>query len=912
MSLLTRVVLIIAAALLPSLLMQVFNEAALRAARRDAVRQESLRSAHAVGTGVEAIIAGVRNALVATAAIPSIKSVDAAKCEEQLQSVFAGLSFLRDLALVGEDGRVVCATDTGMAGAGVGSAPEIRLALARGEMALGDYTPDPYGKRAEVPAAYPVRGLAGAGPVLIGGIDLDWLKRRLADRLLPQGASVVVTDRTGTVLVAVPEQGLVGRKASDAQLALLHAPAPVIAVGEDAEGVSRAVATLPPDEALPDLLVSVGLPTASMFAAADTAADRGYALIGGGGLAALALAAWMARGVIARPLHAILDTTGRWQDGDMAARLPVGDMRTEFGRIAAAINALLDAVAAGQRGLHERLAELRAIYDGAPVGLGYVGRDLRYLTVNARLAEINALPAKAHRGRTVRDILPTVADRIEPLLRRALAGEAIPPAEVEAATETLPGVRRRVLVSYQPAVAPGGAVLGAVIAIQEVTALRQTEAALRAALERANADLERRVAERTRQFEAEVREREAAQAQLQQAQKMEVIGQLTGGVAHDFNNLLTAIIGNLELAIARSQDRPEMARLLDGAMRSADRGAALTQRMLAFGRRQFLRFQPVAVPALLDGMSELLARTIGPSTHVRIEAAPGLQPARADPNQVELVVLNLVLNARDAMPEGGTVVIAADMEHVPAGASHPAGLAPGAYVRLAVSDTGEGMDKATQARAFEPFFTTKPVGRGSGLGLPMVQGVVAQSGGGVAISSTPHQGTTVTVWLPCTRPAVAMGAAAPALRVPASGDGRSVLLVDDDADVAAFAAVCLDEGGYRVRQAGNAAEALAVLQQPPPPDLLIADLGMPGMNGLQLAAAARQLYPDLLILIATGYATEDTDTGGLPDVPVLNKPFKAADLLGRVGDMLSAPRTLSTAGIGPAAPAGRRSLADAG
>ena len=916
MSLLRRVVLIIAAALLPPLLMQAFNEAALRAARRDEMRQEALRSAQTVGTGIEAIVAGVRNALVATSAIPAVRVADASSCEELLESVLAGLAFLRGLALVGDDGRVVCATDPGRDGTQMAAKADVRLALARGEMALGDYTVGTAPRRAELPAAYPVRGLAEPGPVLVGGIDLDWLRRRLADRLLPQDASVVVTDRNGVVLVALPDPSLIGRPAPADLRSMLHATAPVVAIGPDAAGVSRAVATLPPDRAMPDLLVSVGLRTAPVFAAADAASVRGYALIGGGFVVALALAAWLARGVIARPVRAILDTTLRWQSGDVAARLPQQDTRSEFGRLAAAINALLDAVAAGQVGLRERLAELRAIYDGAPVGLGYVGPDLLYLTVNARLAEINGLPAEAHRGRSVRDILPTVADRIEPLLLRALAGEAIPPAEVVAATEAAPGLRRRLLVSYHPAVAPCGTVLGAVIAIQEVTALRQAEAALRTGLEHANAELERRVAERTRQFEAEVHEREAAQAQLQQSQKMEVIGQLTGGVAHDFNNLLTAIIGNLELAIARSQDRPDVVRLLGGAMRSADRGAALTQRMLAFGRRQFLRFQPVVIPALLEGMSELLGRTIGPSVRVRMEVAPDLRPARADPNQVELVVLNLAVNARDAMPEGGTVTIAADMENVPPGAAHPARLPAGAYVRIAVSDTGAGMDAATQARAFEPFFTTKPVGRGSGLGLPMVQGVAAQSEGAVAIRSTPGEGTTVTVWLPCAEPALPLiggGPPAPPVRAEV---GRSVLLADDDADVAAFAATCLEEGGFSVRRAGDGAEALEILRRGPPPDLLIADLGMPGLNGLQLATAARQLYPQLLILIATGYAAEDADgdgDGDYPgDLPVLNKPFKAADLLGRVGELLRPPPTVNAAEAAPDAPAATRSLAGAG
>jgi signal transduction histidine kinase len=766
-TLLARVVLIVAAALLPPLMMQAFNESVLRAARQEELRRETLRDARTLAAELDAIVAGVRNALVATAAIPAVRAADAAACEPLLQAVFSDLAFLRGILLVGDDGRVVCATDPLADGARLEDAPEIRLAWTRGGLALGGYAQAPGGD-AVLPVAYPVRGLPGRGPVLVGEIDLGWMRQRLADGLLPMGAVVTLADRDGAVLIALPDAARAGRD--------LHAGA-------------RFVATLPPGSGVPDMQVSLALDPAPVLAAATAASARGYALIGAGFLAAMALAAWMARGIITRPVHAILDATERWQAGDTGARLPIHAGRSEFGRIAAAVNALLDAVANGQ-------------------------------------------------------------------------------------------------------------------------------ATLRATLEGANAELERRVAERTRQFEAEVREREAAQAQLQQAQKMEVIGQLTGGIAHDFNNLLTAIVGNLELAAGRSRDRPEVARLLAGAMRSADRGAALTQRMLAFGRRQYLSIQPVALRALLDGMAELIARTIGPAIEVRIDAPADLWPARADPNQVELVVLNLVVNARDAMPEGGRIVIAAAAETVPD--THPAGLEPGDYVRLSVSDTGEGMDPATMARAFEPFFTTKPVGRGSGLGLSMVQGVVAQSGGTVVLRSAPGAGTAVTVWLPRApepaRPAAAAradgGPAAPG----AGAAGRAVLLVDDDADVAGFAATCLAEAGYAVAPCDTGAAALARLRTLPPPDLLIADVGMPGMSGLELAAAARQLHPRLPILIATGYAAEDSAIGNTLDLPVLGKPFKASELLGCVAALLDATTPAGAPQArhgGVPAPPGPRSLADA-
>jgi PAS domain S-box-containing protein len=902
LSLLTRVVLIIAAALLPPLLMQAFNEATLRSVRQHELRQEAMHDARAIDVEVESILAGVRNALVATAAIPAVRTADAASCGTPLRTVLAGLTFLRELAVVDDAGRLVCGTDPASDRIRAGAASEIRLARARGEMALGGYTLGRDGNVPELPVAYPVKGAPGPGPVLIGAIDLGWLRQRLADGLLPEGASVTLADRNGIILVAMPDADLVGQPGTPAQREVWNAPTPAVSQDTDRHGISRVVATLPPDRTMPDLLVSVALSTDPALAEADAASTRGYALIGGGFLVALALATWMARGVIARPVQAILATTGRWQAGDTAARLPSTDPRSEFGRIATAINALLDAAATSQARLRERLAELRAIYEGSPVGLGYVGCDLRYVSVNARLAEINGLSAAAHRGRTVRDVLPALAHRIEPALTRALQGEAIAAVELQAPTEAAPGTPRRLLVSYQPAVAADRSVLGVVIAVQEITALREAEAALRTALERANADLEQRVAERTRQLEAEVREREAAQAQLQQAQKMEVIGQLTGGVAHDFNNLLTAIIGNLELAAARSRDRPEVIRLLAGAMRSADRGAALTQRMLAFGRRQFLRLQPVDIATLLVSMAEMIARTIGPSIRVHIETQPGLPPARADPNQVELIILNLVLNARDAMPEGGSITIAATAERVGTRAAHLGGPAPGDYVRLSVSDDGQGMDEATQARAFEPFFTTKPVGRGSGLGLPMVQGVVAQSDGAVSIHSVPGKGTTVTVWLPCAPEAP--GAQAPLPEGGVANGGGTVLLVDDDADVVAFAATCLQEAGYAVQRACSGAEALDALRAGPAPDLLIADLGMPGMSGLQLAAAARRLHPQLRILIATGYMTDDTAECGALDLPVLNKPFKATELLGRVAGLVRPPMASpADAGATPGVPA---------
>jgi PAS domain S-box-containing protein len=745
MTLFTRLLLIILTALLPTLAMQAFNESALRSAREADVRAQVAREARAVSSELKGIGDGVRNTLAALAEVPAIRAGDGTECPALLRAEVARFVFLRDLALVGADGLVRC-DSAGLGPRDRSTDPAVRLARARNDFALGAYAMDS-GGRPVLAMGYPVRGEAGA--VLVADFDLMWLRDQIAANGFPPNSGVTVADRDGRYLVRLPDRERVGTLIAPEYRWMLAQPAPGVIEATGSDGVRRIAGYVPLTTEARDVFVGVGFSTDYAYAASDAAAWRGYALVAIGLIAALGLAAWMVRGTVTAPVDALLTTIERWRQGDTTARVPLPDEHSEFASIAAAVNDLLDTIVANEAGLRARLAELDAVYRGSAVGLCFLDHDLRFVMTNKILADIDGVPEAEHRGRTVREVLPAIADRIEPLVRRALTGERIPPLEALGNAEAEPGVRRRLLVSYQPAAAADGQVLGAVVSVQDITALRRAEAELKATLLRANADLESRVAERTRLLEAEVAEREAAQEQLRQAQKMELLGQLTGGVAHDFNNLLTTIIGNLELALSRAGDRPDMQRQLRTALRAADRGASLTQRMLAFGRRQYLRTETVPIEPLLAGMAELLARTIAPPVSVRIVAAEGMRPARADPNQVELIVLNLVVNARDAMPDGGTITITAAEEVRDDASADGARLAPGRYVRIAVRDTGTGMDDQTQARAFEPFFTTKPVGQGSGLGLSMVQGVAEQSGGGVTIESTPGHGTCVSVWLPC-------------------------------------------------------------------------------------------------------------------------------------------------------------------
>ncbi|MDO9058301.1 MAG: ATP-binding protein, partial [Bradyrhizobium sp.] len=345
------------------------------------------------------------------------------------------------------------------------------------------------------------------------------------------------------------------------------------------------------------------------------------------------------------------------------------------------------------------------------------------------------------------------------------------------------------------------------------------------------------------------------------------IGQLTGGVAHDFNNLLMAVLGSLELLRKRIPDDPRMGRLVDNAMQAAQRGAGLTQRMLAFARRQELKPLVLDVARLVRGMTDLLHSSLGATAEIRMDFASGLNKVLADPNQLELAILNLVVNARDAMPKGGSIVIAAREESV-AGAPD---LRNGDYVCLSVTDTGVGMDEATRRRALEPFFTTKGVGKGTGLGLSMVHGMIQQSGGRFVLKSSKGEGTTVELWLP-----VAAGAGhvqQEAAAQPLTGrEGPLVILaVDDDALVLLNTVAMLEDLGHTVLEATSARSALEIILRKDDIDLVITDQAMPHMTGSDLAAAIRLEKPDLPIILATGFS--ELPPGADEGLPKLSKPF---------------------------------------
>jgi DNA-binding response OmpR family regulator/two-component sensor histidine kinase len=412
-------------------------------------------------------------------------------------------------------------------------------------------------------------------------------------------------------------------------------------------------------------------------------------------------------------------------------------------------------------------------------------------------------------------------------------------------------------------------------AVNALLRIRKAEDSMRAL----NATLEQRVQDRVADLEAanlqlkhEMEQRERAETALVQSQKMEAIGQLTGGLAHDFNNLLTAVVGNLDLIRMRATD-PRIARQAEHAFRAAERGSKLTAQLLAFSRTRKLATVPVDLNALISGMGELVNQTLGAEIMVKTELSDGLPHALADANQLELAILNLSINARDAMPEGGTLTISTRLDSTDKD-----------RIIVRVADTGTGMPPEVVARAFDPFFTTKPPGKGTGLGLSQVYGIVRQIGGDVTIDTAVGKGTTINIALLVARTRATSENAGSS---EASRGSETVLIVDDDPDVREIMSSVLSDLGYRVKDVENGETALSLLNDYRP-DLLVLDFGMPGTNGAEVAVSARELNAGLRILFVSGYSDTSAIEKAVGSAALLHKPFRPAEFAAAVRSSLDA------------------------
>jgi len=547
-----------------------------------------------------------------------------------------------------------------------------------------------------------------------------------------------------------------------------------------------------------------------------------------------------------------------------------------------------------EQALRQSQTELQLIINAMPILISYVDHEERFRLNNAAYLDWYGLTPQELYGRTIREVIGEEAYFLRaPYIAEALAGR---PCSFSLYTPHRDGSQRHALMNYLPRHGADGAVNGFYIFVIDETERKKTEEALR----NLNETLEERVSARTEQLaqanqrlQNEMFERERAEDALRHAQKMEAVGQLTGGIAHDFNNMLTGIIGSLDLMqrYIASGRADEIGRFTDAAVSSANRAAALTHRLLAFSRRQSLDRKTLDVNELIHSLEDLIRRTKGDPIELRLRLADNVWPVSTDVSQLENALLNLVINARDAMPDGGELLI--ETANVYLDGNDITTLEPvkaGDYLMLAVSDNGTGMTPSVRSKAFDPFFTTKPIGQGTGLGLSMIYGFAQQSGGHVSLDSLPGQGTCVRLYLPRLyalepeRPVIETVTGAPAVAT-----GETVVVVEDDPAVRMLVMDLLKELGYRAHEAEDAKGALPLLESDLRVDLLVTDVGLPGMNGRQMAEIARQHRPGLKVLFMTGYAQKAAERQGFLEdgMDMVAKPFSIEQLAGKIRTMLS-------------------------
>jgi len=526
-------------------------------------------------------------------------------------------------------------------------------------------------------------------------------------------------------------------------------------------------------------------------------------------------------------------------------------------------------------------AELRLIADALPVLIAFVDPSLRYVFVNKAYEAWLDAPTAEIVGRRLPEILDASTwQQRKPYAERAIAGEAV---QFSVNWPTRSGQRRACDIRYLPRRDSAGTVDGFHIFVADVT---DKTLALEA-VQRQAEELEQKVAERTAELQAQVVARASTESALHQARKMESVGQLTGGIAHDFNNMLTGIISALDLIRMRAESGrvDGVERWIDVASASAHRAAALTQRLLAFSRRQSLNSQRLLVNELVHSLDDLMRRTLGEKIRLSMDLGHDVPLVRADSNQLESAILNLTINARDAMPQGGQLEIRTRRQVVEEDETGPGEdrLRAGCYAVLSVTDTGEGIPPDVIERIFEPFFTTKPIGQGTGLGMSMIYGFMQQSDGHVRIDSEVGCGTTVRLYLPESVADSAGDAAGEAPQAPPetatpTGAGQQLLVVEDDAQVRTLVTEVLTELGYAVTVVEDGDAALKVLQSWRV-DALVTDVGLPGLNGRQLAEIARQTQPTLPVLFMTGYAEAARDQSEFLEagMHMIGKPFSLSD-----------------------------------
>ncbi len=739
MSIFARLLILTLIAVLPALAIQANNELDLRKAREQEVRESALRNAAFASGELDRIVESGHSLLVAIATLPAVVDRDADQCSAYLRGLKASFDQYLLIGVLDREGRAFCTSVGPRPDVSMAERPFFRVAIDTGEFTVGLYSAGGVVGTDVLPLIQPFRDRSGdVAGIVYASLDPAWLATHFKDRPLNADTTLAIADRNGRIVVRIPDnEKYAGALFADAYLPYVKATTPGTDEILGIDGVARILGYVPAEAALSHLYVGVGIAKDAAFASVNRASNIGFGLIASGLLLAFFSAWFGGRYFLTKPVENLAAKATQWSKGKFDVRAGLESGTSEIVRLGATFDLMAEKLEALQREnthlvatLEQQVAErtaalnasearIRTFFDYSSEGHCVMvetadGRFL-YEEINPALARLyNKLRDQVIGLSTVEILGATLAALVDRHLSECLR-TGLPTRYVRQHANSV----LEVIVAQVPG--SGDRLRRVVVSARDITVSRHLE------------------------------------EQLRQSQKMEAVGQLTGGIAHDFNNLLQVVIGNLDNLRRHSQktQAPSPAetiqRFIDAAMRGAQRAAILTQQLLAFSRRQPLDPKPTDIGGLITGIVELLRSTLGERIHIETNLPDNLWRVTVDANQLESALLNLAVNARDAIPAGGKLGIAASNLDSEAAALADPELAGGEYILIAVKDTGAGMTEEIASRAFDPFFTTKEVGHGTGLGLSQVYGFVAQSGGQVKIVSRPGAGTTVKLYLPVTR-----------------------------------------------------------------------------------------------------------------------------------------------------------------